>query len=134
MITLPRERVMMVRLSRILFILLFVLVSSFVTGCGIHTTNVIEEYNKFGVRSARMGLWNEAIMRWKHIIEIDPRNAKVHNNLGVAYESKGDFEAAMAEYKKAIELEPDNKIYMGNYMKFKRNYDRVSKKPEAKNE
>jgi tetratricopeptide (TPR) repeat protein len=112
-------------------VFLFLLLMSLIAGCGIRSSNLVEEYNDFGVKSAKMGLWNEAIMRWKRIIEMEPNNAQAHNNLGVAYESKGEFEAALAEYKTAIELDPDNGIYMSNYIKFKRNYERASKRNET---
>jgi len=121
-----------------LSILLLFLLMSLVAGCGIYSRDTAyrvstKEYNDFGVKCAKMGLWNEAIMRWRSIVEIDPDNAQAHNNLGVAYESKGEFEAALAEYKTAIELDPDNKIYMSNYTKFKRNYEQIRKRNETQN-
>ncbi len=117
-----------INLSMLLFLLLIPLVA----GCGVYNGDLAKAQNAFGVKCAKMGLWDEAIMRWKRVVEMDPKNAQAHNNLGVAYESKGDFEAARAEYKAAIELDPDNKIYISNYTRFKRNYDRVSKKNKAK--
>ena len=102
-----------------------------VAGCGFHS-DVVKEHNDFGIKCARMGLWNEAIMRWERVLEMDPNNAQAHNNLGVAYESMGKFEAAQAEYETAIELDPGNKIYTSNYNRFKRNYERVSKVDKTK--
>jgi len=96
-------------------------------GCGLRSSDFVREYNDFGVKCAKMGLWDEAIMRWNRVTEINPKNAQAHNNLGVAYESKGNLEAAMLEYKTAIELDPGNKIYKSNYSKFKQNYERVRK-------
>ena len=110
-----------------------ILLMSLLSGCGVRSGNLVKEYNDFGVKCAKMGLWNEAIMRWKRVVEIEPDNAPAHNNLGVAYESKGNFGAAMAEYKIALELDPDNKVYMSNYSKFKRNYERVRKRNETQN-
>lgn len=101
------------------FILLLI-----IQGCGTSKTNIIEQQNEFAIKSAKMGLWNEAIMRWERIIEIDPKNSKAYNNLGVAYEAKGDLDKAMNAYKKALELDPNNKAYLSNYIKFKRNYER----------
>ncbi len=102
-----------------------------VAGCGVSGGDSVKAYNGFGVKCARMGLWNEAIVRWKRVVEIDPNNAQAHNNLGVAYESKGKFDAAMAEYKMAIELDPDSKTYTKNYIKFKRNHERANKRDET---
>jgi tetratricopeptide (TPR) repeat protein len=116
-------------------IFLCLLLMSLVAGCGIRSRDTAfrvstKEYNEFGVKSAKMGLWNEAIMRWRRVVEVEPNNAQAHNNLGVAYESKGQFEAALAEYKTAIELDPDNRIYVSNYTEFKRNYERAGKSNE----
>jgi len=111
---------------------LFILLAFLVAGCGISNSNSVRTYNDYGIKCAKMGLWNEATMHWKHLIEMDPDNAQVHNNLGVAYESRGKFDAAMAEYRMAIELDPDNKTYMRNYVKFKRNYERARKRDEIR--
>lgn len=110
--------------------LLLALLMLLVAGCGFHS-DLVEKQNNFGIKSARMGLWNEAIMRWERVLEIDPNNAQAHNNLGVAYESMRKFEEAQAEYKTAIELDPESKIYTSNYDRFKRNYERVSKGDKA---
>ena len=114
-------------------IFFFLLLMSLIAGCGVRSRDTAcrvstKEYNDFGVKCGKMGLWDEAIMRWKRIVEIEPDNVQAHNNLGVAYESKGEFEAALAEYKTAIELDPDNRAYMSNYIKFKRNYERAGKR------
>jgi tetratricopeptide (TPR) repeat protein len=113
--------------ANISFFLSLLLTSLFIMGCGLRSSDFVREYNDFGVKCAKMGLWDEAIMRWNRVTEIDPKNAQAHNNLGVAYESKGNLEAAMLEYKTAIELDPGNKIYKSNYSKFKQNYERVRK-------
>jgi len=109
---------------------LFLLLTLLVAGCG-GRSNLAEKHNDFGIKSAKMGLWNEAIMRWERVIEIDPNNAQAHNNLGVAYESMGKFEAAQTEYETAIELDPESKSYKKNYDRFKQNHERVNKKHET---
>ena len=113
-------------------ILSFLLAVFLVAGCGVNS-DLVKEYNDFGVKCAKMGLWDEAIIRWERIVEMDPNNAQAHNNLGVAYESTGKLEAAMIEYKTAIELDSENKIYTSNYSKFKQNYERASKKKQTQN-
>lgn len=90
-------------------------------GCGIANDKLIEQYNDFAIRSAKANLWNEATLRWQRIIEIDPKNAKAHNNLGVAYEAMERFDEAQAEYKKAIELDPGNDVYQRNFFNCQKN-------------
>ena len=75
-----------------------------------------------------MGLWNEATIRWRRMAELHPNDARIRNNLAVAYEAKGELELAMNEYKKATELDPKNGIYQKNYYKFKKNYEKTEDK------
>jgi tetratricopeptide (TPR) repeat protein len=50
---------------------------------------------------------DEAITEYRKAIELDPRNAWPHNNLGFALMSgQGKIEEAIGEYRKAIELDP----------------------------
>ena len=86
--------------------------------CGsLQDQPTIDQYNQFAIKSAELQLWNEAIFRWQHILKIESQNAKVHNNLGVAYEAVGKIDEAIKSYERATELEPDNKFYRFNYRK-----------------
>ena len=86
------------------------------SGCaGFRDTSQTEAYNRFAIRAAQAQLWNEAVFRWKQVINIDPEDAKAHNNLGVAYEALGNMDEAIASYQRAAELEPSNKYYRLNY-------------------
>ena len=100
-------------------ICLLLLVFPIVTiSCGtLQDQPTIEQYNQFAIKSAELQLWNEAIFRWQHILKIEPQNAKVHNNLGVAYEAVGKIDEAIKAYERATELEPSNKFYRFNYRK-----------------
>ena len=109
------------------FFIIFVFSLSLI-GCAFTSEKSMEKYNDFAVKSADMGLWNEAIMRWKRIADLNPNDARVHNNLAVAYEAKGELESALSEYDKAIKLDPKNRVYSNNYTRFKQNYDKLHKK------
>ena len=86
------------------------------SGCAVfRDTSQTDAYNRFAIRAAQAQLWNEAIFRWKQVINIDPDDSKAHNNLGVAYEAVGDMDAALTAYQRAAELEPNNKYYRLNY-------------------
>jgi Flp pilus assembly protein TadD len=100
----------------ILFISAFL---SILIGCTAER-NIIEGYNDFAIQAAKAGLWKEAAFRWERIVRMDPKNAKAHNNLAVAYEALGRYEEAEREYKAALELDPGNKSFQRNYIRFKR--------------
>ena len=96
--------------------LIAILACLILSGCVLsRDTNQIEAYNQFAIRAAQGQLWNEAVFRWKQVIDVDPENSKAYNNLGVAYEALGKIDEAVTAYQRATELEPDNKYYRLNY-------------------
>ena len=110
---------------------LLLLACSFtIYGCGISDNQpTIDQYNQFAIKSAELQLWNEAIFRWEHILKIEPQNARVHNNLAVAYEAVGKIDEAIEAYERATELEPDNKFFRFNYRKCRLHVQRNRMKP-----
>lgn len=75
----------------------------------------VSDYNRFAIKAAQAELWNEAIFRWQQVVTMEPKNAKAHNNLGVAYEALGKTDNALAAYQRATKLAPDNQYYRLNY-------------------
>ena len=53
------------------------------------------------------GKYKEAIDAFSSVLETEPDNANVYNNMGVAYSNTGDFEHSENCYVKAIELDPE---------------------------
>jgi Tfp pilus assembly protein PilF len=88
----------------------------------------------FGIKAAQKDLWEEAIFRWKKVIQNNPSSASAHNNLAVAYEKKGWLEEAEKEYQTALELNPGNEHIQANYNNFKKNIELFKKAEEEKNE
>ena len=74
---------------------------------------------QFGILAAQKGLWDEAIFRWKKVIQIDADSAAAHNNLAVAYEKKGLWEEAEKEYETALKIRPNDDSITSNYERFK---------------
>ena len=101
----------------------FILIILILPGC-LAEKNLIDRYNEFAIRAAKEGLWREAAFRWERIVEIDPRNAKAHNNLAVAYEALGKPDEAERHYKLALEIDPGNKAIQKNYIRFKKLQER----------
>ena len=54
------------------------------------------------------GVPGEAIKVYYDLLKIDPKNARVHSNLGGLFIAEGDFETALKHYNKSIELKPEN--------------------------
>ncbi len=107
-------------------IFVFVVLALSILGCGVSHDELIHQYNDFAIHAAQADLWNEAVLRWQQIIEIDPKNAKAYNNLGVAYEALEQFDKALAAYNTAITLDPSNRVYRENRINFQLNRQRGS--------
>jgi tetratricopeptide (TPR) repeat protein len=78
---------------------------------------------RFGIEAAKLDLWDEAIFRWKKVLQTDPNSASAHNNLAVAYEKKSLWEEAKKEYALALKLRPDDKHINANYQQFSKRYE-----------
>ena len=87
---------------------------------------------EFGIKAARLDLWDEAIFRWKKYLQAEPESAAARNNLAVAYEKKGLWEEAKEQYDLAKKYDPKDKHILSNYKQFMRRYearkDEISKK------
>ena len=72
----------------------------------------------FGVDMAKRGLWNEALFRFEQARQLAPADARVWNDLAVAYEAVGRFDDAHAAYEEAVKLAPGNKSLRRNVSRF----------------
>jgi Flp pilus assembly protein TadD len=79
---------------------------------------------RFGADMARQGNWHEAIFRWQRALTLAPLNARLHNNLAVAYESLGQFDKADAEYREAAALPDAPEVIARNRELFEKFYKR----------
>ncbi len=73
---------------------------------------------QFGTEAAKDGLWREATLRWERALKADPSNARLFNNLAVAYESAGRLEEADHAYREARRLDPERKAIRENHESF----------------
>jgi tetratricopeptide (TPR) repeat protein len=60
-----------------------------------------------GVAASKAGNLEEAIAKFTHGTEVNPKCADCYYNIGFAYSQKKDYEKAEAAYKKAIEVKTD---------------------------
>lgn len=52
--------------------------------------------------------WSNSEVFWRHTLEVNPRCALAHNNLGAQYMVAGKLHEAAAEFQAAVELTPDD--------------------------
>jgi len=90
----------------------------FAAACGHTDLQRPAAQDDFGVQMAKMNLWREAMFRFKRAVQIDPNDARAHNNLAVAYEATGDFENARKEYLEALKLDRTNSYIQKNYSRY----------------
>ena len=97
-------------------LVVFLFLLMFLWGC---SPTLHENQLQFGILAAQKELWDEAVFRWKKVIEKDPKSAAAHNNLAVAYEQMGLWQDAEREYLLALEIDPKNSYIQSNYQSFK---------------
>ncbi len=83
--------------------------------------------NAYGSEMARNGFWREALFRYEKAAAENPNDARIQNNLAVAYESVGDTSRALAAYKHALELAPQDAKIKRNYARFAEYYTSVQR-------
>lgn len=117
------------------YILVLFLVIILLSSCSSHLSTLQSNQIKFGIAAAQGGLWDEAIFRWKKVVQSNPDSAAAHNNLAVAYEIKQQWENAKKEYETALKLAPENSHIKSNFENFKKNYEaRAEEETKKKNE
>jgi tetratricopeptide (TPR) repeat protein len=107
--------------SRLIFLTCSVLplVILFSACTSSHPTDQIN----FGIKAARLDLWDEAIFRWKKFLQVEPESSAARNNLAVAYEKKALWEEAKEQYELALKYDPEDKHILSNYKQFMRRYE-----------
>jgi Flp pilus assembly protein TadD len=60
-----------------------------------------------GRSAAQVQVWQDTVTLFTHAIEVNPRSALAHNNLGLALAQQGNLNAAIPHYLQALRLRPD---------------------------
>lgn len=71
-------------------------------------------HNVLGASHLGLGQCDEAIASYRSALQIEPKDAKTHFNLGVALGEKGDLAASIASYRDALAIEPKYPIAHNN--------------------
>ena len=59
-----------------------------------------------GLACKKLRQWDKAFADFSKAIELDPKNAPAHNDLGIVLQAKNQLDEASAEYRKAIDVDP----------------------------
>ncbi len=111
---------------------LTLLALTLIPGCAPAPT--LTDQIAFGIWAAEKDLWDEAIFRWKKVLDENPNSVAAHNNLAVAYEKRGLWEDARREYEIALKLAPQNSWLKSNFKKFENNLKPPEKEAESSQE
>jgi TolB-like protein/Flp pilus assembly protein TadD len=75
--------------------------------------NNVDVIEAIGLVQRRLGHWEEAIVAWRRIMELDPRDIDAYNTLAVTYSALRRFPEALATVDRALALEPANADALG---------------------
>ena len=73
-----------------------------------------EEYFNLGIELYNNGNYNEAIIKFKEIIEKGAHSENLYFNLGNAYYKVNDIPNSIFYYEKALKLNPKNNDVLNN--------------------
>jgi tetratricopeptide (TPR) repeat protein len=70
--------------------------------------NNVDVIEAIGFIQRRLGHWDEAMVAWRRIIELDPRVSHAYNSLALTYTALRRFPEALATIDRALAWEPTN--------------------------
>ena len=88
-------------------LLVFLVVAGALAGCGEPKMTADEHFQK-GNEYASAGDFENAIVEYEAVLELEPENVSAMTNLGVAYYNTGQLDQAIIQYQNALELAPDD--------------------------
>jgi len=72
------------------------------------TLGTVERQLKLGYKLLNEGRYEEAILAFQKVIEIEPRSTKAYAGLGLAHANSGDYDAAFTAIEDALGMGLDN--------------------------
>jgi len=66
-----------------------------------------EEHFQLAFAAAQRGNLDEAVSEYQQVLQLDPKNAVAHLNLGMVYGRQGKPKDEISEYRKALSVDPD---------------------------
>ncbi|MFZ0419603.1 MAG: tetratricopeptide repeat protein, partial [Candidatus Sulfotelmatobacter sp.] len=98
-------------MSRSVLVRLFLVgffITALFTGCSRDPNVRKQKFLESGDRYLSQGKYREAAIQYSNALQIDPRFAQAHYQLGQTYLKLGDSQRAYQELTRTVELAPDN--------------------------
>lgn len=64
-------------------------------------------YNRYGWFLISLGRWEEAMVKMRQALDLDPRSLNINNAIGLPYHFSRQFDKAIVEYQRTLQLDPD---------------------------
>ena len=100
----------------IIYAILFLFIFAGLTGCSKEAKK--EKHWKRGEKYFAENKFKEAIIEYKNVLQIDPKDSNVRYRLGLSHLRVGQFREAFSEFSKCVELNQDQmdaRLYLGNF-------------------
>src|ERR1700674_2525619 len=89
-------------------LLLAFLIPALLTGCNRDPNVRKQKFLESGNRYRDKGKLREAAIQYANAVQVDPRFAEAHYQLGETYLKLKDANRAFAEFSRTVDLTPDN--------------------------
>ena len=70
-----------------------------------------KDISSAGDDSFKQGKYDEALQKYKQLLDLNPKNAAAHFDMGATYQAKNALDQAIDEYHNALVYDPDNAQY-----------------------
>ena len=107
----------MVRMNRailVLFLVLALLVTGVLTGCGDSAKGTAEWHVEQGIKLHEQGDYAAAVIEYDEAIRIDPEYARAYYDRGTALIELGEYRLAIEDFSVTIRLDPEDAWAYGN--------------------
>jgi len=74
--------------------------------CSITFAQSAEDYRQRAFELSRAKSWDQAIVNYRKVLELEPNDATTHYNLALALKYKGDAPQAVEEFESTLKLKP----------------------------
>src|ERR1700758_4357098 len=98
----------MMRSSSLRLFLMLAVVAGLVTGWSLDPNVRKQKYFESGERYYEKGKFREAAIQYSNAVQVDPRFAKAHYHLALAYLRIGEPSRAYQEFNRTLEIDPEN--------------------------